>query len=178
MANDKNTNGVNTGTTNSGCCGGTEGKTGFGVMADLFTETMQNVQASNQKMLDVWTKGFATDNGVAGTFAKRGVSFQNGVTEMTTRFMTESTKVGVDQLNAINQAWQRSFEAMMGVTTKGRKADAVVEVTRDIVNDTVNATSKNTERLVRLGLDSAQGMTGLVDETLTAVAGTATKRSN
>lgn len=176
MAAEKNTNGVN-GTNTGTCCGGTECKTGFGVMADLFTETMQNVQASNQKMVEAWTKNFGMDNGVFATFAKRGIAFQNGVTGMTTRSMTESTKIVVDQVNAVNQAWQRSFEAMLGVTTKGRKVDTMVEAGRDIVNDTMTATTRNTERLVRLGLDSAQGVTGLVDETVTATVGSV-KRGN
>ena len=171
MATEKNNGGVNA--TSGTCCGSAEGKAGFGVMADLFTETMQNVQASNQKMMDAWTKGFATDANPVGHFAKRGVVFQNGFTDMTTRLMNESTKVAVDQINAISQAWQRSFEAMLGVTTKGRKVDTMVEATRDIVNDTMNATTKNTERLVRLGLDSAQGVTGLVDESMAGVVGSA-----
>lgn len=172
MANEKNTPGATT-----TCCGATDYKAGFTAMADLFTETLQNMQASNQKLVESWTKGFNTDANPFGVFAKRGVTFQNGVTDMTTRLMNESTKVAVDQLNAVSQAWQRSFEAVLGVTTKGRKVDTMVEATRDIVNDTMTATTRNTERLFRLGLDSAQNVTGLVDETVTAVAGTA-KRAN
>lgn len=172
MANDKNTNG-----TASTCCGATSTNAGFTAMADLFTETFQNVQASNQKMFDAWTKGFTTDANPFNAFAKRGVALQNGLTETTTRLMTETTKVAVDQLNAVNQAWQRSFEAMLGVTTKGRKIDTMVEASRDIVTETVNTTTRNTERLVRLGLDSAQSVTGLVDETVTAATASA-KRAN
>lgn len=141
----------------------------FGVFADCMTESVRAGFDMNKRMVETWTKSFTAQPFSPEMMTTRFTNFWTGVTNQTTKTMTDMTNLMVEQVKVSATMVERLAKTTGTAMTNAAPKTMPTE-TRDIVTDAFEATAKNTERLTRMGLTSIETVTGLVEEVTTAGA--------
>ncbi|HVZ93969.1 MAG TPA: hypothetical protein VG797_05625 [Phycisphaerales bacterium] len=137
----------------------------FGAFADCMSESLRAGFDMNRRVFEAWNKTWATPTQPFNPTRSmaRWTGFVTGMTEQTTRAMTEMTSLMTEQTKVATTMTERMTKTFTGMVATPTTGTMPTE-TREIVTEAIDATAKNTERLTRMGLANFQKVTGLVEE--------------